>query len=537
MKATSLGFAGMYVVVVALPLAASAAGDLRLVDAVQRRDQQAIRTLLKQKIDVNAAQPDGATALAWAAHWDEIETAEFLIRAGANVNVANELGVTPLMLAALNGSAAMVEKLLAAGANAKVARASGETALILAARAGSLAAVKTLVGHGADVNAKTRTGDTALMFAAAEKHPEVVRALIEGGADIRARAESRKIDKPRMAAPVDLEKVRARLLQENQAIAVADLPKDGDTDPPRPEGGFTPLLHAAMAGSLESVRLLLAAGVSVDEAAPDGMTPLILAVNKHHEDLAIFLLEQGGNPNASEAGYTPLHTAAATGQMAIAKALLAKGADPNARLTMPLRLAAAFIPYNPELVSGRLSQVGATPFMLAAKSVDTRMMRLLVDHGADPRLKAKDGTTALILAAGLGKRSSTDMFAFIRYYTWDEERAVETIRLCLELGIDLNAANEFGETALHGATYHGAHKVIQFLASNGANLNATNWSEQTPLRLAQGHFYSGTFVRYPETVELLRKLGADPVVGTQLNFGITAYVEDKAGAGKNPQPK
>src|SRR5262245_29849759 len=280
MRATCLGVAG-FCFVLALPVWVSAADDVRLVDAVQRRDQPAIRGLLNQRIDVNVAQPDGATALAWAAHWNDLETAELLIRAGANPNRANDLAVTPLMLAALNGSAPMVEKLLAAGANAKVARASGETALILAARAGSAAAVKTLIAHGADVNGKTKTGDTALMFAAAENHPEVMKVLVEVGAEVNARAEFKKVDKAKMAAPADIEKVKERLLQKNQAIAVADIPKDGDTDPPRPEGGFTPLLHAAMAGNLEGVRLLLASGVNANDPAPDGTTPLIIAINKH----------------------------------------------------------------------------------------------------------------------------------------------------------------------------------------------------------------------------------------------------------------
>lgn len=531
MRATRLGFAGLCLL--ALPLDVFAASDQRLVEAVQRRDEQAARTLLTQKVDVNATQPDGATAIAWAAHWNHLEIADLLIRAGANVNAANDLSVTPLMLASLNGSVEMVQKLLAAGADAKAVRPSGETALMLAARAGDVSTVKTLVAHGANVNAKTRAGDTALMFAAAEKHPAVMLTLIEGGAEVRARTDFKKSDRAK-AAPRDISEAQAKLLNKNQAIAIADIPKDGDADPPRPEGGFTPMLHAAMAGNLEGVRLLLKAGVSVDEAAPDGMTPLILAITKHHDELALFLIAQGANTNASDAGFAPLHVAAATGQTAVVKALLARGADPNGRLMMPLRLSAAFIPYNPELVSGRLSQVGATPFMLAAKSVDTNMMRLLVDAGANPRLTADDGTTAAILAAGLGKRSATDMFAFIRYYTWDEERAVETIKLCLELGIDVSASNKFGETALHGATYHAALKVIKFLVANGANVNATNWSEQTPLRLAQGHFYSGTFVRYPEAATLLRELGADPAVGIQLNFGITGYVE-KSDAESRPR--
>jgi ankyrin repeat protein len=386
--------------------------------------------------------------------------------------------------------------------------------------------VKALLAHGADPNAKTKGGDTALMFAAAERHPDVVRALIENRADVKARASFSK-PQPRKMAPADGDdpspKEGPRLLYKKQAIAVAQLPKDGDSDPPRPEGGFTPLLHAVMAGDLTVVRMLVDAGADVNDPAADGTTPLILAIVKHHEDVAMYLLGKGANPNAEGPGFKALHAAAATGPVLLAKALIAKGGDLNATMEMPLRLASSFIPYNPDLVSGRLSLVGATPFMLAAKSVDTEMMQMLVEAGADPRKTAKDGTNALIVAAGLGKRSETDMFKFIRYYTWDEQRAIDAIKLCLKLGLDINAANEFGETALHGATYHAAQNVIKTLVANGANLNAANWSGQTPLRLAQGHLYSGTFVRYPEVADLYRQLGADPAAGVLINFGLTQY--------------
>ena len=194
---------------------------------------------------------------------------------------------------------------------------------------------------------------------------------------------------------------------------------------------------------------------------------------------------------------------------------------------MAKRLQAVFVPYNPELQTGRLNQVGATPFLMAAKSVDTGMMQLLLANGADPKLTTESQTTAMQLAAGLGKRQVSDMFVFIRYYQWDEEKAIAAIKMLLDLGADINEANEFGETALHGATYHGAQKVIQFLVERGANINAVNWADQTPLRLAEGHFYSGTFLRYPETAALLLKLGADPKAGTQLMFGLNGYVEDK----------
>ena len=522
-------------VVLSWPLGLVAAEDASpLADAVQRQDHAAVRSLLSggnAQVDVNAPQADGATALAWAVHWDDLKTAEVLIHAGADVNAANELGMTPLMLASGNGSAPLVEMLVKAGADVSVARSTGETALIMAARTGIAPAVEILLGAGADVNAATRLGDTALMFSAAEQHPEVARVLIEHGAFVDARAvapelpdSSRyRIDKARTTQ----RKAQPKLLQKNQAIAVGQLPKEGDDEPTRPEGGFTPLLHAVRAGAIETTRVLLAGGASIDQAGADGVTPLIVALVKHHEALALFLLDQGADPEGGDAGYTALHVASLTGQLAAVKALLAHGADPNARLELPLRMWAVFIPWNPKLHAGRLNHRGATPFMLATKGVDTRVMRVLVAAGADPLRTADEGTTAVMLAAGLGMRQATDMYKYIKYYTWDELRAVEAITLALELGVDVNAANELGETALHGATYHAAHDVIRFLSDQGAHVDATNWAEQTPLRLSQGHLYSGTFVRYPETEKLLRQMGADPAVGVRLNFTITAYVEDR----------
>ena len=380
------------------------------------------------------------------------------------------------------------------------------------------------------------------MFAAAEQHPEVVRVLVEAGGDVNARAAVvQKGGGNSYAARQAQRKVdgteddgQPRLLFKGQAIAVAQLPKEGDGEPPRPEGGFTPLLHAAMSGDLDAVKALLAAGANINQAAADGMTPLIVATVKVNEAVALHLIERGADVNAAEAGFTALHSAALTGQIAVTKALLARGADINARLEMPLRMQATFVPYNPDLQTGRLAQVGATPFMLAAKAANPEMVQLLVTSGADVKRAADSGTTAMMLAAGLGKRQATDMFTFIKYYTWTEERAIETIKQLLDLGADINAANEFGETALHGATYHAALKVIQFLVERGAKINATNWADQTPLRVAEGHFYSGTFLRYPEAAALLRKLGADPNAGTQLQFGITGYVENKNEAAQKP---
>ncbi len=515
----------------------AAAPDLRLVEAVQKQDRKAARLLIEQQVDVNTRQADGSTALAWAAHWDDLETAVLLIRAGADVNLANDLGVTPLMLASLNANADIAAKIFEVpAADPNLTRATGETALMMASRTGSAPIVKLLLAHGANPNAKTSAGDTALMFAASERHSDVARQLVDAGADVNARTlvTDKGGDKYASGAQRQMRKKegvdeqgRPKALYKGQAVYVDQLPKEGDAEPPRPEGGFTPLLYAAMAGDLETVKILLAAHAPINEAAPDGVTPLIAAVVKFHEDVAIHLINSGADVKAAKAGYTALHAAALTNQINVAKALLAHQADPNAPLTMAKRLQAVFVPYNPELQTGRLNQVGATPFLMAAKSVDTGMMQLLLANGADPKLTTESQTTAMQLAAGLGKRQVSDMFVFIRYYQWDEEKAIAAIKMLLDLGADINEANEFGETALHGATYHGAQKVIQFLVERGANINAVNWADQTPLRLAEGHFYSGTFLRYPETAALLLKLGADPKAGTQLMFGLNGYVEDK----------
>lgn len=456
---------------------ASAAGnDLRLIQAVENGEKETVRDLLKGGVSANASQKDGATALAWAAYRDDLEIAELLLRAGAHANRANELGATPLSLACDNASAAMVEKLLKAGADPNAVLASGETALMTCTRRGNLAAVKSLLAHGADVNWKeSRRGQTALMWAAAENHPEVARLLLEHGADVRSRTQR----------------------------------------------GFTPLLFAAQKGNLELAGRLLEAGANVNEAAADGKTPLLVASASGHEALSVFLLQKGANPNAADSnGLTALHYAVLQGlaildgvkvaavvsymfrpnMLGLVKALLRHGENPNARIVKD--------PLLPTSDGPRIAVVGATPFLLAAATRDGDVMRALMAGGADPTIATQEHTTALMVAAGLG-RSQDKTEA-------EEKNALEVVKLAVEAGSDINAANHSGWTALHAAAFKGADRIIEFLATQGAKMNVKDKFGQTPLSIAQGivpEELTDNNLRahgiHQATADLLRTLGAE----------------------------
>ena len=410
------------------------------------------------------------------------------------------------------------------------------------------------------MNAATASGHTALMWAAAEAHAGVAQTLIDAGAAL--------IDARTEATPYVPRRRRPRrgpiLLREGEAANPAEFPRDGETDPPRTAGGFTPLLYAVLAGDMETVCVLVDNGADVNDASPDGVSALMLALTKRHEDLALLLIERGADPNYDRrneildayayladgqdplavetpeeaddfAGYTALHVAAATRQHPALRAMLAAGADPNARMDRPKRFIEAFeVGVFASPGAGRLTQVGTTPFMLAAKTADAEAMRILAEAGADPFATTDDGATALILAAGLGKRAAQD----ITYYDWDQHKAIEAARYALELGVDINAANAWGATALHAATYHAADELIRFLVENGAELDATDWEEQTPLRLARGHMICcSTYVEHPDIADLLRELGADPEAGERVTFGLLGYHADErenAGDGNPP---
>src|ERR671912_945937 len=294
--------AKVVVAITLMQVAVLAAGaDARLIKAVRSKDAATVRVLIKQRVDVNAPLGDGATALHWAAHVDDVVIADLLIRAGARAAVANDNGFTPLHLACTNRSGAMVERLLTAGADANAASINGETVLMTCARGGEPRAVKALLVKGARVNVREKAhGQTALMWAAAQRHPDVTELLIEAGAEINAQSLT-------YAQTVVGEQTQ-RFGREELNYTVL-------------RGGSTPLLFAARSGDTGSARLLLAAGAKVNDALPDGTSALVLAAHSGHGETAALLLEKGANPDAADSGYTALHAAVLRSDLKLVQAL------------------------------------------------------------------------------------------------------------------------------------------------------------------------------------------------------------------------
>jgi ankyrin repeat protein len=515
----------------------AAAPTIPLIDAVKKADRAAVRALVQQRVDVNRPEPDGMTALHWAARLDDVESADALIRAGANVKAANRYGVMPLSIASANGNAAMIERLLAAGADPNAALPEGETPLMAAAGTGSVAAVKTLLAHGADVNARDRSkGQTALMWAAADGHAAASQVLIEAGGDVHARSKGR----------------------------------------------FTPLLFAVRRGATDVVRVLLGAGADVNEtvqgaafstgvAGPteDSTSVSGLAIINGQFDIAMLLLEHGANPNAPDSRGSLLHALAwmrrpgsGTGptppspvgdSLEVAKALLARGANPNARVVwkeIPFDRDDGEAKSPPNISVGRdfLTMVGATPFFLAAKNGDVALMRVLAAGGADPKIATAQKVTPFMAAAGLGY--------------WDgetpgplngtpESERLEAVKLALQLsGEDVNGVADFGDfpivgdgqkllyaypdnleqlpanaiadvrwsgsSALHGAAVMDQLSIIQFLVDQGARLDVRNRLGWTPLMVTQGMLIAANGRWKPRAEALIRQLmterGLDPAL-------------------------
>jgi ankyrin repeat protein len=451
--------AGTLLVAVVSTLGLAASSDQPLIEAVRNRDVPLVRTLLKERADVNAPQGDGATALHWAAHLDDLAIADVLIRAGANASTANDVGATPLHLACTNRGAPMVERLLAAGANPNATLSNGETVLMTCARAGDARAVKALLVHGAAVDAKESGHDqTALMWAVAQRHPDVVQVLLETGADLRARSRTY----PQTVVGIQTQRAGREAL--NYTVL---------------RGGSTPLLFAARVGDVAAAGLLLGAGADANDALADGTSALLLAAHSGHGDVAALLLEHGADPNAFGTGHTALHAAVLRSDVTLVKALLAHGADPDMRMVRGTPLRRDTTDFNLPA-----TLIGSTPYLLAARFLEPEIVRALAAGGADRTLTLPDGATPLMIAACMGMRrdESRRGIAVIDFGKVEpESRVLETVRAVVVAGADVNAASQAGDTAMHTAAAQEYDTVVQFLGEHGAQVNAKNKRGLTPL--------------------------------------------------------
>jgi ankyrin len=502
-------------VAVALTLstvAAQAATDPPIAIAARNRDAAAVRALVSKKADVNAVDRDGSTALLWAVRAGDAETTRLLLGAGAKATLANRLGVTPLSLATANGDAAIIGMLLDAGADANAVDIAGETALMSAVRSGSIAAVRLLLDRGATIEATDRSSQqTALMIAVRENQPAVVKLFLERGAAVDTK--TRVGNTPNWTLPNSVPG-----FGHGVGIVRGGLPPRGSRAPIT--GGMSALLYAARDGRLPIVLDLLAAGAEIDQTDPNGITPLIGAITNNHPDVARALIEKGANVKAVDwYGRTALWAAVETRNMDVDNAsfvnsidrapfvdliqlLLEKGADPNVRMKEVPPIRRAFL-----RVTGSLSWVdftGQTPFLTAALAGDVTVMKLLLKYGADPRIPTFEGTTALMAAAGVN---------WVYDQTYDEgpESLLEAVKLCYDLGLDVNAVNSMGLTAVHGAANRGSDDIIRFLASKGARLDVKDQEGRTPMVWAEGVFLATHPAKpKPSSIALLNELLAAP---------------------------
>jgi ankyrin repeat protein len=406
--------------IVALPSLADAAGS-DIADAAQRKDMSAVRAMVTKRVNVNAPQPDGTTALLWAAHWNDVEAVKILLRAGANAAATNRFGASPLSEAATSGNADLVKALLEAGADAKaLSTPDGETVLMSAARSGNVESVRMLLDRGADVNARERyKGQTALMWAAAERHAPVVKLLLERGADWKIRGFDRETKPPKLSA----------------ASAISPIPR----------GGFTALMFAAREGDIESARIMLDAGVDINHGDVDNVTPLVAAIMNKQYTLSKFLIDRGADVNVVDAGgRTALYamidirnedwtampnrtTDDPLPTIEVVKAIVDHGAKLEVPLTRPLTVRSGM-----DFGDTTLGD-GATPMMRAARAGDHEVIRLLLAKGANATLTTKDGTNALMFAAGIGYRDKNTRGS--------ESDALETVKVMMAAGLDIKQTN------------------------------------------------------------------------------------------------
>lgn len=485
---------------------AGASSRSPLADAAEQRDTAGIRKLLASGSPVNGAQPDGTTALHWAVYHDDSAAAALLLKAGANASAVNRYGMPPLAQACTNRNPAIVKLLLEAGADPNATLKGGETALMLAARSGDIETVKALLARGARPNSRERLGQTALMWAAADGHTAVVRALLESGASLNATLDS----------------------------------------------GFTAFFFAVRAGHLDTVRAFLAAGSDVHammrrsgRGAGRGVSPLMMAVQNGHFELAMALVDAGADPNDVRTGFTALHMVpavrkpdssdssdpappAGAGRLSSAdfvRAIVKRGANVNFRLP-------ADAPKQPA-TSSSVAAPGATPFLFAADRVDVPLMRLLLELGADPLLANSEGTTPLLAAAGVGTNEPQEEAG-------EESEAAEAVKFLLDLGADVNTVDKNGDTAMHGAAYNISPAVVKLLAERGADPKVwknPNKAGGTPLFIAEGYISRLPRPDGPTiaAISKLMQMAGIPTDGPRPKI-VDAY-EKEAAAPKPVEPK
>ena len=479
-----------------------------LADAAAHRDMATVRSMLNQKVDVNAPGTDGTPALHWVVRVDDVETARLLIKAGANVKLADRYGVTPIYLACSNGNAAMVKLLLDAGADANTVDPTGETALMTASKVGDLESVRALLDHRAKVDAEDPIyKQTALMIAVRENHADVAGLLVERGANVNA--QTRTGETPGWVLPNSVPGFGHGI-----GIIRGGLPERGSRY--FIPGGLTPLLYAARDGRLESAKVLINAGADLEKADPNGITPLLMAIADNQMPTAQYLIDKGAKINVTDwYGRTPLWTAVEVRNMDedngtfenlvdrepvldLIKNLLDKGAETNPRTKESIPIRRFML-----RTTGTLEWVdftGQTPFLRAAYSGDITVMRLLLKYGADPKIATFGGTTPLMAAAGVN---------WVVDQTYDEgqKNLLEAVKLCYDLGLNVNDVNSMGITAVMGAANRGSDEIIEWLVSKGARLDVKDNEGRSPLNWAEGVFLATHPGKAkPSSIELINKL-------------------------------
>jgi ankyrin repeat protein len=535
-----------------------------LADASMREDNATVERLISSKSDVNEAQPDGSTALHWAAYHGDSKLVAKLLAGKANPSAVTDTGITPMSLACENGNPDVVRALLKAGADANQTLANGETPLMMAARTGRVPILEVLLANGADINAKEKLrGTTALMWAAANSNPDAVRFLVSKGADISARSATTPPGRNPYLAPPGRERIQEFIDGTGLRGAIVEQDKEDTTNPtskedaarakeeakkkfddevtaakaavarfpqpapyskrgPKQFGGLTPLLFASREGDVASVKILLDAGADVNQTSEYGWTALLVATQNRYYKLGAYLLEHGADPNIQNVGgWNPLYIATDNrniergeyptrkpdmDHLEYIKLLLAKKADPNQRMHSSTETRTVF-------TNQWLFEEGATPFLRAAQSGDIVLMKLLLENGADPSIPTDHKVTPLMVASGIGWVEGVT-------YEWSPEQTLEAVKMLLDLKADVNAQDDLdGRTALMGAAHKGRNDVIQVLVAHGANLALHDIGSRDTIHSLSGITwqaidYSDGLVRvgvqsaigHPETSTLLRQM-------------------------------